>query len=184
MSAGRQTSLFTEDQLPEIYLSEKEMEKVLVTYKGLAALFGVYPTTIYKFHDEGLPKPKEKNRYHLIEAAGWILGNKFRPRGKGDAPGPAAPGEEEDWDTQFRKERALHEGVKRAEKEGKLMDAREARSDWARRIISAKTRLMALAEKLPPLLAHETDHVRIKDILVREFTDALRSIKSGQEESA
>jgi hypothetical protein len=151
----------------------------------LAAELGLHPSVVARDKVRGMPT-------HSVEAArAWRLANvRARvgtPTRTSAAPAPtASPPPEPSAATEYANARARREvaeanlaELRLREQSGKLVEVDQVRAEVARIAIYTRETLMNLALRLAPVVAAETDQVKIEQLFQTEFRHVLTALADG-----
>lgn len=121
---------------------------------------------------------KRPNRDQDASAAGAVAALDAVP-----SLGAADDRADDYWTARAKRERAeaAISEMKRAEMEGKLIRMDAVRAAWAKRLASTRDALLQIPHRLAPVLAAESDLVRVSQLLEDELRQVLAELSRGEE---
>ena len=154
-----------------------------IAQKDIAAHFGVTNAAITKMKRQGMPVDSIKKAQEWRDKNSNIAA---RPKG-GRPPKESTPDFSELPDEDFQTARTRREIAdanlaehKEKEMAGELIRVEAMRAAWAKRITATRDALLQLPHRLAPVLAAESDMVKIGQLMDAELRQALTDlVKAG-----
>jgi len=143
----------------------------MLSRKDMAAGLGVAPSLVTRYRNAGMPMTS------VADAAAWKsahvrarVTNGTKPQTNGHQPPKTPPPNHyQDARTRWAVAEAHDRELHVLERRQVLVHREKVRSEVARLLVGLKQALLQLPARLAPVLAAETDEVRVHDILQDEF---------------
>lgn len=141
---------------------------VVETQEDVAKCFGVSIRTVAYWAKDGLPV-REDGRFELKDILRW---KKEREDARANGNGVR----KNDWDEKDKQFKAMQRELDFRKKSGELVEERDvskAAFECARKI---RDNFLMLPDRLSPILAAETDMLKVKNILSNEIREILKGL--------
>lgn len=141
---------------------------IVDTQEDVAKCFGVSTRTVAYWSRDGMPV-REDGRFELAAILRWK-----KERGEDQSRGNGNP--KDKWDEKDKKFKSMQRELDFKKKSGELIEARDVEKtafECARKI---RDNFLMLPDRLSPILAAETDQLKVKNILSNEIREILKGL--------
>jgi phage terminase Nu1 subunit (DNA packaging protein) len=141
---------------------------VVETQHDVAKCFGVSARTVAYWATDGMPV-RPDGRFELAEILRWKKEREaLRANGNGSL--------NDDWDEKDKEYKAKQRELEFRKSSGELIEVRDVEKTAFETARKVRDNFLMLPDRLAPILAAETDQIKVKNILSNEIREILKGL--------